>query len=180
MPLTRFFCFCNLWERFFYSMRNPQNQDTRYSDVISSVVSPEGELIPIHYHLHTGRVVARADARAAGDYHPGILLGTDKYGRYWIAHNHARNKKPVIEPAEAFCKGRRLMFDLRDVKRDAMEVAARAVRQVLKGKAHHELIYDAEDFISLSVGKRHPAPLEKLSEGAVLLGVLSVFLGIIE
>jgi hypothetical protein len=161
-------------------MRNPQNQETRYSDVISSIVSPEGEFIQIHYHLHTGRVVACADANAAGGYHPGILLGADKYGRYWIGHHHARNKKPVIETDETFCRGRRLMFDLRDVKRDALEVTARAVRQVLKGKAYNELVYDAEDFITVSVDKRTPAALEKLSEGAVLLGVLSVFLGIIE
>jgi hypothetical protein len=161
-------------------MRNPQNQGTRYSDVISSVVSPEGQFIQIHYHLHTGRVVARADANAAGGYHSGILLGTDKYGRYWIAHNHAQNKKPVIETGDAFCKGRRLMFDLRDVKRDALEVTARAVRQVLKGKAYSELVYDAEDFITVSVDKRSPAALGKLSQGAVLLSVLSVFLGIIE
>lgn len=162
-------------------MRNLQSpKHTRYSDVISSVVCPGGEYIQVHYHLHTGRVVARADAGSAGGYHPGILLGADKYGRYWIAHHHANNRKPLIEPHDVFCKGQRLMFDLRDVRVDSLEVAARAVRQVLKGKAYRELIYDAEDFISLSVGQQYPAALEKLSEGAVLLSVLSVFLGIIE
>ena len=161
-------------------MYKPQKQNTRYSDVISSVISSQGELTEIHYHLHTGRVVARADARAAGGYHPGILVGADKYGQYWIAPLHASNKKPVIEPVEAFCKGEDLMIDLRDVKLDSLEVAARAMRQVLKGKAYHKVAYDAEDFIKASVDRSYPAAMETLSEGAVLLGVLSVFLGIIE
>lgn len=153
---------------------------TRYSDVLSSVVSSRGELTEIHYHLHTGRVVARADARAARGYHPGILVGADKYGQYWIAHLHAGNKRPVIEPVDDFCKGQSLMFELRDVQLDALEVAARAMRQVRKAKAYHELAYDAEDFIRISVSRSYPAAIEKLSGGAVLLGVLSVFLGIIE
>lgn len=162
-------------------MHNPQNQGTRYSDVMSSVVSSHGELIEIHYHLHTGRVVARADAHAAGGYHSGILLGADKYGRYWIAHLHAANGRPVIEPDEAFCNGRRLMFDLRTVRLSALEVAARATRQVVKARAYSELVYDAEDFITASIDRGYPAAaMEKLSGGAVLLGVLSVFLGIIE
>lgn len=157
-----------------------QQQHTRYSDVLSSVVCSKGELTHIHYHLHSGRVVARADARAAGGYHPGILIGADKYGQYWIAHLHAMNQKPVIEPCEAFCKGEDLMFDLREVKLDALEVAARAMRQVRKAKAYRKLAYNAEDFIQVSIDKSYPAALEKLSEGAVLLSVLSVFLGIIE
>ncbi len=161
-------------------MHIPKHQTTRYSDVISSVVSSQGELTEIHYHLHTGRVVARADARAAGGYHPGILVGADKYGQYWIAHLHAMNKKPVIEPVDGFCKGQDLMFDLREVRLDSLEVAARAMRQVLKGKTYHQVAYDAEDFIQASVDRSYPAAIEKLSEGAVLLGVLSVFLGIIE
>lgn len=161
-------------------MRNPHTRSTRYSDVISSLVSPQGEFIQIHYHLHTGRVVARADARAAGGYHPGILLGADKYGRYWIAHHHAGNKKPVIEPCEAFCKGQSLMFDLRRVRFDSLEVAARALSQVHKAKAYREFLYDAEDFVNTSVDAPYPAALENLSGGTVLLGVLSVFLGIIE
>lgn len=161
-------------------MHTPKHQTTRYSDVISSVVSSQGGLTEIHYHLHTGRVVARADARAAGGYHPGVLVGADKYGQYWIAHLHAMNKKPVIEPVDVFCKGQSLMFDLREVKFDALEVAARAMRQVLKGKAYHQVAYDAEDFIQASVEGSYPAAIGKLSEGAVLLGVLSVFLGIIE
>lgn len=161
-------------------MHTPKHQNTRYSDVVSSVISSQGELTEIHYHLHTGRVVARADARAAGGYHPGILVGADKYGQYWIAHLHASNKKPVIEPVDAFCKGQDLMFDLREVKFDALEVAARAMRQVRKAKAYSELTYDAEDFIQVSVDGSYPAAIETLSEGAVLLGVLSVFLGIIE
>lgn len=161
-------------------MYKPQKNNTRYSDVVSSVISSQGELTEIHYHLHTGRVVARADAHAAGGYHPGILVGADRYGQYWIAHLHAGNKKPVIEPVDGFCKGQDLMFDLREVKFDALEVAARAMRQVRKAKAYSELAYDAEDFIRISVDGSYPAAVEKLSEGAVLLSVLSVFLGIIE
>lgn len=161
-------------------MYTPKHQNTRYSDVLSSVVSSQGELTEIHYHLHSGRVVARADARAAGGYHPGILIGADQYGQYWIAHLHALNKKPVIEPCEAFCKGRDLVFDLRDVKLDALEVAARAMRQVRYAKSYNRMAYDAEDFIGASIDRSYHAALEKISEGAVLLGVLSVFLGIIE
>jgi|GEM_PF-3100673 hypothetical protein len=161
-------------------MYNSQHQDTRYSDVISSVVSSQGELTEIRYHLHTGRVVARADVHAAGGYHPGILVGADKYGQYWIAHHHEKNRKPVIEPVEAFCHGQRLMFDLREVRFGPLEVAARAMQQVLKGRAYHQAAYDAEDFVQASVSGSYPAAIGKLSEGLVLLGVLSVFLGIIE
>lgn len=161
-------------------MYRPQKPDTRYSDVISSVVCSQGELTEIHYHLHTGRVVARADARAAGGYHPGILVGADRYGRYWIAHLHETNKKPVIEPVDAFCKGQRLMFDLREVSLRPLEVTARAMSQVLRAKAYHRAAYDAEDFIQASVTKRQPTAGGALPKGAVLLGMLSVFLGIIE
>ena len=161
-------------------MSTPKSYVTRYSDVIASVISPEGEWIRIHYHIHTGRVVARAESDAPGSYHSGILLGTDKYGRYWIAHHHANQGKPVIEPERDFCKGKRLMFDLRDVEFAALEVAARAVCQVLESNAYCSVSYDSEDFVSLCIHADRPASAEMLSEAALLKGILSVFLRVVE
>ena len=160
-------------------MSTPKSYVTRYSDVIASVISPEGEWIRIHYHIHTGRVVARAESDAPGSYHSGILLGTDKYGRYWIAHHHANQGKPVIEPERDFCKGKRLMFDLRDVEFAALEVAARAVCQVLESNAYCGLSYGSEDFVSLCIAAPQPAVSKATPENAVLLGLVSVFLGIL-
>lgn len=160
-------------------MSTPKVPVTRYSDVISSVISSEGKWIQICYHIHTGRVVARAESGAPGGYHSGVLLGMDKYGCYWIAHHHAAHSKPVIETETDFCKGNRLMFDLRDVQFGALEVAARAVCQVLEANAYCARSYDSEDFVSLCIAAPQAAVSKASQENAVLLGLVSVFLGIL-
>jgi hypothetical protein len=161
-------------------MRNPQTNRNRYSDVITTVINQQGQLQEIYYHINTGRIAARADTKEASGYHSGIVLGTDKYGSYWIAHNHYQNKKPLIVSAHQFCKGNDLCFEVRDTRFNNLKIAARAIRQVMKGKAYHGLVYDSDDFITASITDTYPVAMKTLSESAVLLGVLSAFLRIIE
>lgn len=161
-------------------MSKPQLQATRYSDVVASVVCPRGELISIHYHLHTGRVVARAETGAPGGYHSGILLGADKYGRYWIAHHHVLTGRPVIVPVEDFCEQAELKFDLRNVKFGALEVAARAVYQVTESRDWCNFSYDSEDFVTLCIDTPRTAIAADAGETRLVLGLLSAFLRVIE
>jgi hypothetical protein len=161
-------------------MSKPESSNTRYSDVITTVVNQQGLLVEIHYHINTGRIAARADSSQASGYHSGIVLGTDAYGNYWIAHHHYQNKKPLIVPAHQFCNGKELCFEVRDTTFSSLKIAGRAIGQVMKGKAYHGLVYDADDFITASVHDIYPAAMKPLSEGALLLNVLSAFLRIIE
>lgn len=161
-------------------MNNPKTTGTRYSDVITSVVNQQGELLEIYYSINTGRVAARADTREVSGYHSGIVLGTDKYGRYWIAHNHHSNKKPAIVPEYQFCKGNGLCFEARDTEFSRFKIAARAIRQVMKGKTYSELIYDGDDFVTASITNSYPAAMETLSGGVALLSMLNAFIKIID
>lgn len=161
-------------------MSKPQLQATRYSDVVSSVVSAGGELVSIHFHLYTGRVVARAEAGAPGAYHSGIVLGADKYGRFWIAHHHRLHGKPVMQPAEDFCEEGTLLFDLRNVAFSGLEVAARAAWQVTEGKAWCESTYGSEDFVNLCVCAKLPVTTGIPKNYALWLGLFSAFLRVIE
>ncbi len=161
-------------------MSKPQLQATRYSDVVFSVVSAGGELVSIHFHLYTGRVVARAEAGAPGGYHSGILLGADKYGRFWIAHHHRVHGKPVMQPVEDFCGEGTLLFDLRNVAFSGLEVAARAACQVTEANAWCENGYNDEDFVNLCVCTEPAVRAVFKVESALWLGLFSAFLRVIE
>lgn len=161
----------------FKSTANSSDQSTRR--LIVSVVTGAGERVEIYACEHSGRVITRKKRKTAtGVYHPGIIIGKDAAGNWWVAHNHYQYGRPVFEKYSNYLKGGKGYWDNRKVYFDPGNIVARAICEIKKGKSYHAVSYNCQTFVNIVVqDKQYSESVNKLSGAAMFAGALVAVLG---
>ena len=164
-------------------MSTPKSKgnSSRTSDVLTTIITEHGELLEIYYHLHSGRIISRKSVYVKNAYEHGIIVGADKYGNFWIASHISGTLKPSIGMLCTFSSGIKTIFDPLPSAYACIEVAKRAVTAVIKAGKEEGSSYKHMSFVDAVITKTEERSFShKLSDGAMLMGILSVFLRIIE
>ena len=147
--------------------------------IVATISTPEG-LIHIFEYVHSGKVITRSKIDTlTGVFHPGVIIGQDKFGREWIAHNHFKNKRPTFDLMETYLDGEQLLWDTRQVSFSRQQIVDRAIAEVLKGKKYTWTNYNCQVFVNLIVRNEHTSEsVDNLSNGAIGGGLLIAAAGV--
>ena len=162
------------------STPNSNCNSSRLSDVLTSVITPEGELLEIYYHVHSGRIVSCPGIDKMDSHYPGIIIGKDKYGNFWVAQQHPGSTIPTMDLLDTPSSGSGLVFDNRPSEYPTADVARRATAAVIKA-GKEQVAYENNDlFLSAVISKARQNMVEVLPGGLLLGAILFAFLRIIE
>lgn len=148
---------------------------------VASIITSENEFLEIFEYVDSGKVITREKIDTITKvFHPGVIIGKDKYGRIWVAHNHYSNKRPTFDLLNTFSNGKQPLWDARPVYYSKNEIVQRAIAEVLKGKEYKPLSYNCQIFVNLVVREEHKSEaVDKISDGAMLFGSVLGLLGIL-
>lgn len=148
--------------------------------VVSSIITKEGEFLEIYECKDSGKVINREKkATLTNVIHPGIIIGQDKYGRMWVAHNHISNKKPTFDLFVDFSDTVEANWDFRKVYFTQKEIVQRAINEVLKGNSYNLVNYNCQTFVNRVVRDENSSEaIDKLSNGAIFLGLFTALIGV--
>jgi hypothetical protein len=152
----------------------------RLPGIVATLNTAQG-IIEIYNSVHSGAVITRSKIDTlTGVFHPGIIVGEDIYGRVWVAHNHYKNKKPMFDTRENYLDGEQLIWDDRDTFYSKEHIVQRTIAEVRKGQSYQRINYNCQTFVNLIVRNEHRSEsVDKLSNGAMWLGIILVILGLI-
>lgn len=127
----------------------------------------------------SGRIIYRDKIDTViGIKHPGIVLGTDQFGRTWVAHHHYEHGTPVLETVEAFAKGMPVFYDNRKVSYNRTTIVSRAFEAWKAGREYHWLMQNCQHFVNKVVKNEHRSDAaEEVSDGALLAGGFLALIG---
>ena len=145
----------------------------RIPEVVTSILTWEEGLVEIFKYVDSGKVITRdkIDTKT-GVLHPGIIIGVDRYGRIWVAHNHVSNKQPTYDVLEKYLDGKQMIYDNRPVKFSPEEIAERTIAEVQLGKRYTWITYNCQHFVNLIVRNEHKSEaIDKISNGVMAIGL---------
>jgi hypothetical protein len=112
--------------------------------------------------------------------HPGIILGTDQFGRTWVAHHHYEHGTPAIETLETFAKGMPVFYDDRPVSYNRATIVSRAFEAWKAGREYHWLMQNCQHFVNKVVNDEHRSDAaDELADGAMISGGILALIGAI-
>ncbi len=146
-----------------------------------SLLKANLELTEIFQYENSGKVITREKIDTVTEvFHPGIIIGKDKYGRIWVAHNHFSNKRPTFDLFDNFNNSRKPLWDKRKVRFSPEEIVQRAIAEVLKGKKYTWVNYNCQIFVNLIVRDEHTSEaVDKIADAAMVVAVVTSILGLI-
>jgi hypothetical protein len=141
---------------------------------LAVVVNTGSEIINVYFSENSGKICTRGKIDTLTDVlHPGIVIGKDKTGREWIAHNHYAHGKPMFEILDGYCKGRTVEWDNRIVNYSPKEIVKRAIAEQLKGKSYNAITYNCQTFVNIVVqNKPSSEAIDKLSDSGLFIGTI--------
>jgi hypothetical protein len=148
-------------------------------DVIAMFLS-ESELVNIYFTIDSGRVATRSKIDTLTKVlHPCVVLGNDRYGQTWVAHNHIDNKRPIFETLDSYSLGQKVYWHDRQTIYTNMQIVDRAIEEVLAGQRYHPLNYNCQTFVNMITGDNHRSEsVEDLSDWAIGGGFFLGLLGL--
>lgn len=155
-------------------------QQYREATVVSTIITNEG-LVEIFQYVDSGKVITRKKIDTITDVdHPGIILGKDKAGRIWTAHNHFEIGRPTYHTLQAFAKGQKVFYDQRSVDYTQTQIVERTIAEVQKGKTYNRLNYNCQTFVNLiATNTNKSEAVDKIADGAIGVSVFLLILGLI-
>lgn len=149
-------------------------------DTVIAMLATENEFLNIHYTIDSGRPITRSKIDTITRVlHPGIILGKDKYGFTWVAHNHIDHKRPVFERLHDYTLGQPYIFDDRPTKYSQLEIVTRAIDEVIAGQRYHPINYNCQTFVNMVVDDSHKSEsVDNISDWAIGGGLLLALLGL--
>jgi hypothetical protein len=147
---------------------------------VASIITPENEYLEIFEYVDSGKVITREKVDTLTKvFHPGIIIGKDKWGRIWVAHNHYSNNRPTFDLLVTFCSSKQALWDNRPVKFSREQIVERAIAEVLKGKEYKWANYNCQIFVNLVVREEHISEaVDKISDAAMIGGLGLTLLGL--
>jgi len=149
--------------------------------VVATIMTPDYGFIELFEYADSGRVITRDKVDTiTGVPHPGIVIGIDRYGRIWVAHNHRLNGLPTYDVMEKYLDKEEMRYDNRSVKYTRSEIVRRAIAEVEKGKGYFWLTYNCQIFVNLVVRNEHVSEsVDKFSHWTMLIGFVTTIMGLI-
>ena len=149
-------------------------------DVITSVVTSNG-LVEIFNDIHSGKVATREKIDTITKVmHPCIILGRDDNGYLWVAHNHIDRERPIFERIDNYALGQGVFFDGRPVNHTRLQIAQRAIDEVMKGKRYNAVNYNCQTFVNLIAADDHSSEaVDKLANIGMVTGTVAAVIGLI-
>lgn len=140
-----------------------------------------GDISPLFASEDSGSIVYRDKIDTIiGIKHPGVVLGIDKWGTKWIAHNHFENGKSAIVSLDEFSKGETVFYDDREVAYDRHTIVKRAVRAWKGGVFYHWLKNNCQHFVNNITRDEHRSDTaERISNNVIGGGAILTALGLI-
>jgi hypothetical protein len=147
--------------------------------IVATISTPKG-LIHIYESVDSGKVITRSKIDTwTGVLHPGIIIGKDKFGRVWVAHNHFKNQRPTFDLLETYLDGEQRLEDIRQVSYSRHQIVDRAIAEVLRGKKYTWTNYNCQVFVNIVVRNEHKSEsVDNLSNGAIGGGLLIAATGV--
>jgi hypothetical protein len=149
-------------------------------NVVATINTPEG-ILEIFHTIDSGKVITRKKIGTWTNVcHPGVIIGNDRFGRTWIAHNHISNKKPIIELFAGFLDGDKFEWDYKEAKYSNDVIVERAIAEVQKSKRYDIIGYNCQTFVNLIVRNEHSSEaVDKLSDISLVIGIIVTLIGAI-
>lgn len=148
---------------------------------VASIITSEYEFIEIFEYEDSGKIITREKIDTITKvFHPGIIIGKDKWGRIWITHNHYLNKKPAFDLLDKFTDSKQPLWDNRPVNFSRKQIVQRAIAEVMKGKEYKWANYNCQTFVNLIVRDEHKSEaVDKISDAAMFGGLGLSLIGLL-
>lgn len=147
-------------------------------NVLAMFFSEQG-LVSIYFTINSGRVATRAKIDTITRVlHPCVVLGDDKYGQTWVAHNHIDNGRAIFETMDSYSLGQQVYWNDRNSIYTNTQIVDRAIDEVRAGQRYHAVNYNCQTFVNMVVGDNHKSEsVESISDWAIGGGILLALLG---
>lgn len=148
-------------------------------DNVIAMFLSETELVNIYFTIDSGRVATRSKIDTLTKVlHPCVVLGNDRYGQTWVAHNHIDNKRPIFETMDSYSLGQQVYWHDRATVYTPTQIIDRAIDEVVSGQRYHPVNYNCQTFVNMVVGDDHRSEsVDNLSDWAIGGGLLLALLG---
>lgn len=148
---------------------------------VASIITIDNEFLEIFECADSGKVITREKIDTLTKvFHPGIIIGKDKWDRIWVAHNHYLNKRPTFDLLTTFSDWKQPLWDNRTIGFSNEQIVQRAIDEVLKGHEYKVLSYNCQTFVNLVVREEHKSEaVDKISDGAMWGGLILTLFGMI-
>lgn len=157
---------------------------TSYSQVkeaVATIITSENEFLEIFEYCDSGKVITREKIDTITKvFHPGIIIGKDKWERIWVAHNHYLNKRPTFDLIDVFSDSKPPLWDNRQVQFSQEQTVQRAIAEVMKGAEYKWANYNCQTFVNMVVRNEHKSEaVDKIADTAMMAGAIATLAGLI-
>ncbi|MBL7821229.1 MAG: hypothetical protein JNL65_11490 [Saprospiraceae bacterium] len=136
------------------------------------IVQDEGSIFTIYFNERSGKVYFRYKIEAIYKIkHPGIYLGTDKFGNGYFLHNHPHYGKAHIVSEKEFSKDSQIYFYSEKCSNNPIEVIEIGLNEVLRGECYKPITWNCQTYANTACHNQRSSE----DVGKVILFFLCVF-----
>jgi len=148
---------------------------------VASIITSNNEYLEIFEYADSGKVITREKIDTVTKvFHPGVIIGKDKWDRIWVAHNHYSNGRPTFDLLDTFSQTKQPLWDDRPVHFSRQVIIKRAIDEVLKGNDYKWANYNCQTFVNLIVRDEHKSEaVDKIADAAMFGGFALTLIGIL-